>query len=106
MNAAVLSAIGAPLSIEEIPVPAPRAGEVLVKVAACGVCHSDLHVAKGEIKFPAPCVLGHEISGVVEELGPGVEGLKRGDPVVSSFILPCGRCAPCARGRLRRHGSA
>ena len=99
MNAAVLSAIGAPLSIEEIPVPAPRAGEVLVKVAACGVCHSDLHVAKGEIKFPAPCVLGHEISGVVEELGPGVEGLKRGDPVVSSFILPCGRCAPCARGR-------
>jgi len=99
MKAAVLSAIGAPLAIEEIPVPTPRVGEVLVRVAACGVCHSDLHVAKGEITFPTPCVLGHEISGVVEETGPGVEGLKRGDPVVSSFILPCGRCAPCARGR-------
>ncbi len=99
MKAAVLSAIGAPLAIEEIPVPMPRAGEVLVRVAACGVCHSDLHVAKGEIKFPTPCVLGHEISGVVEETGAGVGGLKRGDPVVSSFILPCGRCAPCARGR-------
>jgi S-(hydroxymethyl)glutathione dehydrogenase/alcohol dehydrogenase len=99
MNAAVLSAIGSPLAIEEIPVPRPRAGEVLVKVAACGVCHSDLHVAKGEIKFPTPCVLGHEISGVVEEIGPGVQGLRRGDPVVSSFILPCGRCAPCSRGR-------
>ncbi|HVE38613.1 MAG TPA: zinc-binding dehydrogenase [Planctomycetota bacterium] len=99
MKAAVLSAIGAPLAIEEVPVPTPRVGEVLVRVAACGVCHSDLHVAKGEITFPTPCVLGHEISGVVEETGPGVEGLKRGDPVVSSFILPCGRCAPCARGR-------
>ena len=99
MKAAVLSAIGAPLAIEDIPVPKPRDGEVLIKVAACGVCHSDLHVAKGEIKFPVPCVLGHEISGVVEETGAGVEGLKRGDAVVSSFILPCGRCAPCARGR-------
>jgi len=99
MKAAVLRALGSPLALEDIPKPAPRAEEVLIKVAACGVCHSDLHVMKGEIKFPVPCVLGHEISGVVEELGPGVRGLSPGDPVVSSFILPCGRCPSCARGR-------
>jgi succinate semialdehyde reductase (NADPH) len=99
MRAAVLAAVGAPLVIEDLPIPRPKAEEVLIKVAACGVCHSDLHVAKGELKFPLPCVLGHEISGVVEELGPGVRGLKKGDPVVSSFILPCGRCPSCARGR-------
>lgn len=99
MKAAVLRAVGSPLALEDIPKPAPRAEEVLVKVAACGVCHSDLHVLKGEIKFPTPCVLGHEISGVVEEVGPGVTGVKPGDPVVSSFILPCGRCPSCSRGR-------
>jgi S-(hydroxymethyl)glutathione dehydrogenase/alcohol dehydrogenase len=99
MKAAVLRAVGAPLVVEELPQPSPRAEEVLVKVAACGICHSDLHVLKGELRFPTPCVLGHEISGVVEELGPGVRGVKPGDPVVSSFILPCGRCPSCARGR-------
>jgi succinate semialdehyde reductase (NADPH) len=99
MKAAVLRAVGSPLVIEDLPTPHPRAEEVLVRVAACGVCHSDLHVAKGELKFPVPCVLGHEISGVVAEVGPGVHGLVPGDPVVSSFILPCGRCPSCARGR-------
>ena len=99
MKAAVLRSVGSPLVFEELPKPTPRAEEVLVKVAACGVCHSDLHVMKGEIKFPVPCVLGHEISGVVDQVGPGVRGLKSGDPVVSSFILPCGRCPSCARGR-------
>ncbi|HVR84337.1 MAG TPA: alcohol dehydrogenase catalytic domain-containing protein, partial [Planctomycetota bacterium] len=69
MKAAVLRVLGSPLSLEDIPKPTPRAEEILIKVAACGVCHSDLHVMKGEIKFPVPCVLGHEISGVVEELG-------------------------------------
>jgi len=99
MKAAVLQAAGSPVVIEDIPVPRPRAEEVLIKVAACGICHSDLHVAKGELKFPLPCVVGHEISGVVHEVGPGVQGFKPGDPVVSSFILPCGRCGPCSRGR-------
>jgi len=99
MKAAVLTSPGSPIVIEDIPVPKPRAEEVLVKVAACGVCHSDLHVAKGELKFPVPCVLGHEISGVVADVGPGVQGLAPGDPVVASFILPCGRCPSCARGR-------
>ena len=65
MKAAVLQAIGTPVVIEDVPTPRPKSEEVLVKVAACGVCHSDLHVAKGELKFPLPCVLGHEISGVV-----------------------------------------
>jgi S-(hydroxymethyl)glutathione dehydrogenase/alcohol dehydrogenase len=99
MNAAVLSQIGGPLVVEEIPRPRPRAGEVLVKVTACGVCHTDLHVIKGEVKFPLPAVLGHEISGVVEEVGPGVNGVKARDPVVCTFIMPCGHCSYCVRGR-------
>jgi S-(hydroxymethyl)glutathione dehydrogenase/alcohol dehydrogenase len=99
MKAAVLQSVGSPLAIEDLPRPRPRAEEVLVKVAACGICHSDLHVAKGELKFPTPCVLGHEISGVIEEPGPGVRGFQRGDRIVSSFILPCGKCASCSRGR-------
>lgn len=78
--------------------PEPRAGEALIKVAACGVCHTDLHVIKDEVKFPTPCVLGHEISGVVADLGPGVKGLQAGDPVASSFIMPCGTCHYCVRG--------
>jgi D-arabinose 1-dehydrogenase-like Zn-dependent alcohol dehydrogenase len=64
--------------VEEVPIPKPKVGEVLVRVAACGVCHTDLHVIKGEVAFPTPCVLGHEISGVVAEVGPGVEGLEVG----------------------------
>lgn len=79
--------------------PDPQAGEVLVKVAACGVCHSDLHVMKGEIDFPMPCVLGHEVSGVVSELGVGVTNVAVNDPVVCSFIMPCGDCFYCWRGR-------
>jgi succinate semialdehyde reductase (NADPH) len=72
---------------------------VLVKVAACGVCHTDLHVIKGEVAFPMPCVLGHEISGTVAELGPGVAGPPPGTPVVCAFIMPCGTCRYCAQGR-------
>lgn len=99
MKAATLFEIGGPLIIEELPTPSPKAGEVLVKVTACGVCHTDLHVIKGEVKFPVPCVLGHEISGIVETVGPSVAGVKPGDRVVSSFIMPCGTCYYCARGR-------
>ncbi|MGH7266913.1 MAG: alcohol dehydrogenase catalytic domain-containing protein, partial [Candidatus Rokuibacteriota bacterium] len=96
MKAAVLPAVGAPLAVEEIPVPKPRIGEALLRVRACGVCHTDLHVVKGEVRFPVPAVLGHEVSGVIEDLGPGVTGLSRGTPVVASFIMPCGRCRFCA----------
>lgn len=99
MKAAVLPAVGAPLHIEDIPQPTPQAGEVLVRVVACGVCHTDLHVIKGEVGFPTPCVLGHEISGVVEAVAPDVRTARPGDPVVCSFIMPCGVCAYCVRGR-------
>jgi len=99
VKAAVLRGVGERLRIEEIPRPEPRAGEVLVKVRACGVCHTDLHVVKGEVAFPMPCVLGHEISGEVAVLGAGVSGLAVGQAVVSSFIMPCGTCYHCVRGR-------
>lgn len=91
--------MGAPLTVVDIPRPSPRDGEVLVKVSACGVCHTDLHVIKGEVAFPMPCVLGHEVSGTVAELGSGVAGLAIGEPVVCSFIIPCGSCYYCERGR-------
>ena len=99
MRAAVLSEVHASLQVEEIPTPAPKAGEVLVRVAACGVCHTDLHVIKGEVKFPTPAVLGHEISGTVVALGPGVTTVKEGTRVVCSFIMPCGACDFCIQGR-------
>jgi succinate semialdehyde reductase (NADPH) len=99
MKAAVFERVGNPLAIEDIPQPAPRQGEVLIKVAACGVCHSDLHVIKGELPYPAPTVLGHETSGTIVEVAPDVTNVKAGDRVVSTFILPCGRCPACNRGR-------
>jgi succinate semialdehyde reductase (NADPH) len=99
MKAAVLAQAGGRLVIEEIPTPRPNAGEILVKVAACGVCHTDLHVIKGEVAFPLPGVLGHEISGVVAEVAAGVTGVRPGDAVVCSFIMPCGTCHHCVRGR-------
>ncbi len=99
MKAAVLDAPHASLRVERIPVPRPREGEVLVRVAACGVCHTDLHVIKGEVRFPTPAVLGHEISGTVAALGPGVDGPPVGSRVVASFIMPCGTCRHCSVGR-------
>src|SRR5690242_20237562 len=99
MKAAVLHAINQPMVIEDLPIPVPKQGEALVRVTACGVCHTDLHVAKGEVGFPTPCVLGHEISGHVAALGPGVDRFKIGDPVLCSFIMPCGHCGFCDEGR-------
>lgn len=99
MRAAVLPSVGEPLRIEEIPIPRPRAGEVLVEVAACGVCHTDLHVMKGEVPFPKPAVLGHEISGRIVELGPNVVMPPIGTRVIGTFIMPCGACEACQRGR-------
>jgi len=102
MRAAVLESAGGDLHIEEVPVPAPRAGEMLIKVGACGVCHTDLHVIKGEVAFPMPCVLGHEIAGTVAALGPGVptsRNIKEGTTVACAFIMPCGTCRFCVQGR-------
>lgn len=99
MNAVILNEAPGGMHVERIPVPEPRDGEVLVKVHACGVCHTDLHVIKAEVAFPTPAVLGHEISGTIEALGPGVSGPPPGTNVVSAFIMPCGRCRLCAVGR-------
>lgn len=100
MLAAVLRTQDKPeFSLERIPVPRPRAGEALLKVEACGVCHSDLHVARGQIAFPRPAVLGHELSGTVVMLGDDVDSVNVGDRVVGAFIMPCTKCANCLKGR-------
>ena len=88
-----------PMKVEEIDLDPPQANEVLVKVAAAGVCHSDLSVVAGVRERPLPMVLGHEASGVVQEVGPGVEGLEPGDHVVFAFLPSCGQCLPCKEGR-------
>ncbi len=88
-----------PIRIEEIELDPPGAGEVLVKIAAAGLCHSDLSVVNGSRPRPLPMVIGHEASGVVEEVGPGVSGLERGDHVVFVFVPSCGACVPCNEGR-------
>src|ERR1700738_4483411 len=98
MRAAVIREVNAPMRIEELRDPEPQTGEVLVKVAACGVCHSDLHVQDGSIPFPMPVVIGHEISGTAVALGSGVEGLSVGDQVAGAFIMPCGACPACLTG--------
>lgn len=89
---------GKPVQIEQITVEGPRRGEITIKVAACGVCHSDLSATTGKIQYPPPLVLGHEAAGVVVEVGEGVEGFSEGDHVVSSFISMCGKCRQCVRG--------
>ncbi len=88
-----------PLSIEEVDLEGPGPGEVLVRIAAAGLCHSDLSVINGDRPRPTPMVLGHEAAGVVEELGSGVTDLKIGDHVVLVFVPSCGHCLPCAQGR-------
>ncbi|NHD18448.1 MULTISPECIES: zinc-binding dehydrogenase [unclassified Actinopolyspora] len=98
MRAAVHTAVNEPLRLEDIEHAAPAEDEVTIDVASCGACHSDLHVRKGELPFPTPAVLGHEVAGTVGEVGRAVSGLSPGDRVVTSFIIPCGRCARCAAG--------
>ncbi|MCU0805270.1 MAG: zinc-dependent alcohol dehydrogenase family protein [Burkholderiales bacterium] len=107
VRAAVLNAMGAtppyaasrPLAIEEIELDPPGQGEVLVKIAAAGLCHSDLSVINGDRPRPMPMALGHEASGIVEAVGPGVADLARGDHVVMVFVPSCGHCLPCSEGR-------
>lgn len=98
MRAQVLRGESQPLNLEDLQTPEPKQGEVLIRVASCGVCHTDLHVMRGEVAFPIPCVLGHEISGIVETVGDGVSHVAPGDRVVSAFIMPCGTCRHCVRG--------
>ena len=98
-RAALFRAAGVPLELREIEVAEPGEGQVLVRMAAVGVCGSDLHVIRGEWTRPAPMILGHEGAGVVEAVGPGVESPAPGDPVVISWAPACGECAPCLAGR-------
>ncbi|UOQ60258.1 Zn-dependent alcohol dehydrogenase [Leucobacter rhizosphaerae] len=88
--------------VADVTLAAPKAGEVRVKIAAAGVCHSDLHVKRGEWVAPAPMVMGHEGSGVVTELGEGVTSLAVGDHVVLSWVPPCGECRYCLQGHEAR----
>jgi NDMA-dependent alcohol dehydrogenase len=98
-KAAVCRELNKPVVVETITVDGPGRGEVTVKIAACGVCHSDLSATNGTIALPPPLVLGHEGAGEVVEVGEGVSGLAVGDHVVSSFIYMCGKCRYCAGGR-------
>ncbi|WP_153532293.1 zinc-binding dehydrogenase [Actinomadura macrotermitis] len=102
MRAALLREFGAPLQVTEVAVAAPAAGEVLVRIAASGVCGSDLKAIDGKspVVTHLPCVLGHESAGVVEAVGPGVASVKPGDHVVIAMNGPCGRCRNCVRGRV------
>ncbi|MGH3014780.1 MAG: zinc-binding dehydrogenase [Gaiellaceae bacterium] len=99
MQAAVLWKPGVPVEIREVELAPPGEGEVLVRIAACGVCASDLHVVDGDLPEPLPLVLGHEAAGVVVEAGPGVERPAAGDHVVLALVPSCGECASCRRGR-------
>ena len=89
---------GQPVSLETVLVPDPGPGEALVKVQACGVCHTDLHYREGGINDDFPFLLGHEASGVVESVGPDVTGLEPGDFVVLNWRAVCGDCRACNRG--------
>jgi S-(hydroxymethyl)glutathione dehydrogenase/alcohol dehydrogenase len=97
-RAALFHAPGVPLEVREIDLAEPRANEVLVRIAAVGICGTDLHVVRGDWQRPTPMVLGHEGSGVVEAVGDGVERLGPGDRVVLSWAPSCGACADCRRG--------
>src|SRR5262249_61321242 len=107
IKAAVLEKMGAatpyekskPLAVQAIELDSPGDGEVLVKVAAAGLCHSDLSVVDGDRPRPMPMVLGHEAAGVGQELGPGVEDLSGGDHGVVGFVPRWGHCLPCSGGR-------
>jgi Zn-dependent alcohol dehydrogenase len=99
MKAAVLQELGQPVKVEEVTLDEPQANEVLVKVAATGICHSDIHFMKGDMPQPVPVVLGHEGAGVVERVGPGVTTLKPGDHVIMMVICSCGKCRHCVEGQ-------
>jgi len=98
-RAAVLAAPGAKLGIETIEAEPPRAGEVLVRIGAAGLCHTDLEVIEGQLVYPMPIVLGHEASGTIAAAGSGVDPERVGQRVVLSWNPHCGRCFHCARGQ-------
>ena len=113
MRAAILTAQGAPVEVvDDLEVGAPRAGEVRVRIAATGVCHSDLSLQNGSFPWPTPCVMGHEGAGEIIALGDGVEDLRVGQHCVISWVPHCGSCYFCEHGQVhlcqehRRSGGA
>jgi S-(hydroxymethyl)mycothiol dehydrogenase len=95
----VSRAAGEPVTVETVVVPDPGPGEAVVRVQACGVCHTDLHYREGAITDDFPFLLGHEAAGIVEEVGEGVTSVAPGDFVVIAWRAPCGTCRSCLRGR-------
>jgi S-(hydroxymethyl)glutathione dehydrogenase/alcohol dehydrogenase len=98
MKAAVMRADATALLVEELTQDEPKAGEVLIRTGAAGICASDIHVIHGTAQIPLPCVLGHEGAGTVEAVGPGVTNVKPGDRCVLSFVSNCGHCRECRSG--------
>jgi len=98
-KAAILFEVGKKLDLREVEVEPPRTGEVLLKMGAAGICHSDLHVMTGHLVAPLPAILGHEGSGTVAEVGPGVTNVKPGDRVIPLWRLSCGICEYCSDSR-------
>jgi len=97
VRAAVCRAFGEPLEIEDLQIERPRTGEVKIALAACAICHSDVHFADGAWGGTLPAVYGHEAAGIVEEIGPNVHRVKSGDRVVVSLLRSCGHCFFCER---------
>ncbi|MFD3532568.1 Zn-dependent alcohol dehydrogenase [Streptomyces sp. NPDC058664] len=100
IRAAVLPAVGSPLEITGIELPEPGPGQVRVRLAAAGVCHSDLSLANGTMRLPVPAVLGHEGAGTVVSVGEGVTRVAPGDGVVLNWAPSCGNCHPCSLGEV------
>jgi S-(hydroxymethyl)glutathione dehydrogenase/alcohol dehydrogenase len=100
MKAAILYEPNTPLQVEDVTLEDPQENEILVKIMAAGLCHSDLHFMKGEMPVPVPVVMGHEGAGVVENVGPGVTAVQPGDHVVLMVAFSCGKCRYCYEGRL------
>ena len=100
VRAAVLERIGSPVVIRDLTLQPATSGEVLVRMLASGVCHSDLHVRDGEWDRPTPMVMGHEGAGIVEAVGPGVTTPRVGQLVALSWLIPCGVCRSCRRGEI------
>ncbi len=100
MKAAILHTVGQPLSIEDVVMSNPGPREVLIRTAACGLCHSDLHFIEGIYPHPLPAIPGHEAAGIVEAVGSDVRSVKVGDAVVTCLSAFCGTCEFCVTGRL------
>lgn len=98
MKAAVCRQFGQPLQIEEVEIAPPGPGEILVKLAACAICHSDIMFIEGSWGGQLPAIYGHEAAGIVEALGVGVDTIALGDHVVVTLIRSCGHCHYCAQG--------